>query len=46
MGVFNTDPVRRRGATVMPEPETDEKMKELARKGGMNGEKGGVREWK
>jgi hypothetical protein len=45
MGAFNTDAVRRRGATVMPEPETDEKMKELARRDGLN-EKGGVREWK
>lgn len=30
MGKLNTDPARSRGATVMPEPETDERMKELA----------------
>jgi hypothetical protein len=30
MGKLNTDPARGRGASVMPEPETDERMKELA----------------
>lgn len=48
MGAINTDSVRSRGGTVMPEPETDEKMKELAQKGGLQmklNEKGGVA-WK
>jgi hypothetical protein len=35
MGKLKKDPVRSRGASVMPEPETEERMKELA--GGMNG---------
>lgn len=30
MGKLNTDAARSRGASVMPEPETDERMKELA----------------